>query len=67
VRETNSEQPVEGITDRLKEQLQCRKKSYPGQTEVERWQQVYQLLFPNEIVPNPCKSTFLVETYAFQL
>ncbi|KAF4629291.1 hypothetical protein G7Y89_g8854 [Cudoniella acicularis] len=53
VKESDPERPVEGITDRLKEQLQCRKKLYAGQTEAERWQQVYQLLFPNEIVPSP--------------
>jgi hypothetical protein len=66
VRASNPELPVEGITDRLQKQLQCRKKLYAGQTEAERWQQVYQLLFPNEIVPSPCKSTLLVEPYDFQ-
>jgi hypothetical protein len=55
-------EPVEGITDRLREQLQSRKKLYPGQTEAERWQQVYQLLFPNEIVPSPCKSTVFMDS-----
>jgi hypothetical protein len=63
VRESNPELPVEGITDRQKELIQCRKKLYPGQTEVERWQQIYQLLFPNEIVPSPCKSTIFVALY----
>jgi hypothetical protein len=58
--------PVEGITDRLREQLQCRKKLYPGQTEAERWQQVYQLLFPNEIVPSPCKFITIVEPYGLK-
>jgi hypothetical protein len=66
VRASNPEKTVEGITDRLKEQLQCRKKLYPGQTEAEKWQQMYRLLFPNEIVPSPCKSTFNVELWNFQ-
>jgi hypothetical protein len=65
VRASNPEIPVEGITDRLQKQLQCRKKLYAGQTEAERWQKVYQLLFPNEIVPSPCKSNTFVEPYGF--
>jgi hypothetical protein len=56
---------VEGITDRLREQLLSRKKLYPGQTEDERWQQIYQLLFPNEIVPSPCKSTVFMDPCDF--
>jgi hypothetical protein len=47
---------VEGINSRLKEQLQCRKKAYPGQTEAERWQQMYQLIFPEDKnLPSPCE------------
>jgi hypothetical protein len=66
VKASNPELPVEGITDKLQKQLQCRKKLYPGQTEAERWQQVYQLLFPNEIVPSPCKSALSVEPSGFK-
>jgi hypothetical protein len=49
-----SSAPIEGITIKMKEQLQCRKKAHPGQTETERWEQIYQILFPNETVPSPC-------------
>jgi hypothetical protein len=66
VRASNPDSSVEGITDRLHKQLRCRKKLYANQTEAERWQQVYQLLFPNEIVPSPCMSTLFVEPYGFQ-
>ena len=55
LRPMDPNQPVEGITSKLKEKIQCRKKAYPGQTEGERWQQMYQLIFPNEIAPNPCE------------
>jgi hypothetical protein len=50
--------PVDGITRKIKEQLQCRKKAYPGQTESERWVRIYEILFnpmPNEVIPSPCK------------
>lgn len=53
VRPPDPFQPIYGITVRLKEQLQSRKKAYPGQTEAKRWQQMYQLIFPNEIAPSP--------------
>lgn len=49
---------VDGITSKVKEQLQCRKKAYPGQTEPERWVQIYKIIFqPREEddVPSPCK------------
>jgi hypothetical protein len=49
------DQPVDGITRKIKERLQSRKKAYPGQTEADRWGEVYQVLFPNEEVPSPCK------------
>jgi hypothetical protein len=64
--DVRAELPVEGITDKLQKQLQCRKKLYAGQTEAERWQQVYQLLFPNEIVPSPCKSALSGEPSGFK-
>jgi hypothetical protein len=63
-RVSNPDSPVEGITDRLHKQLRCRKKLYASQTEAERWQQVYQMLFPNEIVPSPCMLTLLLNLMA---
>ncbi|PMD42982.1 hypothetical protein L207DRAFT_526205 [Hyaloscypha variabilis F] len=48
--------PVDGITRKIKEQLQCRKKAYPGQTESERWVRIYEILFnpmSNEVIPSP--------------
>lgn len=46
---------IDGITSKMKEQLQCRKKAYPGQSEAERWTDIYRILFPNEEAPSPCK------------
>jgi hypothetical protein len=46
---------VEGITSKVKQRLQCRKKPYPGQTDTERWKDIYMILFPNEEAPSPCK------------
>lgn len=46
---------IEGITSKIKERLQCRKKAFPGQTEAERWQNIYNILFPKEQAPSPCK------------
>ncbi|KAN0102569.1 hypothetical protein V8E51_010882 [Hyaloscypha variabilis] len=46
--------PVDGITRKIKSSLQCKRKAFPGQTEAERWKQVYQILFPlDEDVPHP--------------
>ncbi len=48
---------VDGITRKMRERLQSRKKAYPGQTEAERWREIYRVLFPNvEEIPDPCKS-----------
>ena len=52
--EVKPDQAVDGITNKIKERLQSRKKAYPGQTEANRWGEVYQVLFPNEEVPSPC-------------
>jgi hypothetical protein len=47
---------VDGITKKIKEKLQCKRKAYPAQTEAARWKQIYQILFPeDEEVPDPCK------------
>jgi hypothetical protein len=36
--------------------IQRKKKSFPGQTEEDKWKEIYQLLFPDAEVPSPCKS-----------
>jgi hypothetical protein len=51
--EARADQPVDGVTGKIKQRLQSRKKAYPGQTEADRWGEVYQILFPNEEVPSP--------------
>lgn len=50
--------PCEGITSKVKKRLQCRKKAFPGQSEADRWKDIYQILFPNEELPSPCRFTF---------
>lgn len=50
---------TDGITRKMKDQIQCRKKSHPGQTAAGKWEQIYKILFPNEVVPNPCTFTFV--------
>ena len=48
--------PVDGITRKMKVVLQSKRKAFPGQTEAERWKQIYQILFPDDKeVPDPCK------------
>jgi hypothetical protein len=47
--------PAEGITAALEKQLRSRKKTHPNQSEEERWKQIYQTLFPEEIVPPACE------------
>jgi hypothetical protein len=47
--------PAEGLTPDLEKKLKCRKKASPEQTEEQRWKEIYRLLFPDEVVPNPCK------------
>ncbi|KAN0110859.1 hypothetical protein V8E51_007246 [Hyaloscypha variabilis] len=51
--EARNDLPIDGVTGKIKEKLQTRKKAYPGQTEAERWGEIYQVLFPNEEVPSP--------------
>lgn len=51
----NPGRPPEGITQGVEEALRSRKKTHPGQTEKERWEEVYRILFPGEKVPSPCK------------
>ena len=49
------EEPIEGVTADTEKRLKCRKKAWPNQTEEDRWREVYQILFPYEEVPSPCK------------
>lgn len=49
---------IEGITSKVKERLQSRKKAYPSQSEADRWRDMYKILFPHEEVPTLCKFTF---------
>jgi hypothetical protein len=50
---------VDGMTRKMKDQIQCRRKSHPGQTDAEKWEAIYKILFPNEVVPDPCKLNLL--------
>jgi hypothetical protein len=54
-------QAVEGIDRKLEAQLRCRKKTFAGQTQADRWKEMYQILFPGEVVPSPCKSQTKLE------
>ncbi len=47
--------PLDGITPEIERLLRSRKKEYRGQSEPEIWKKIYRILFPNEIVPSPCK------------
>ena len=46
----------DGITSEVVERLRCKKKTRKGQSEEESWAEIYQLIFPGEDVPSPCKS-----------
>jgi hypothetical protein len=35
--------------------LHTKRKATRGQTEADRWKEIFKLLFPNEQVPNPCE------------
>jgi hypothetical protein len=48
--------PPEGITPEIEKRLRCRKKAHPDQTEEDRWKDIYRILFPDTVVPSPCKS-----------
>jgi hypothetical protein len=47
--------PAEGITPTLEKQLRNRKKTSSTQSQEERWQDIYRILFPMEIVQGACK------------
>ena len=44
----------DGVTAEIVEKLRSKKTAQ--KTEAERWQDIYKLLFPDEMVPSPCKS-----------
>lgn len=46
----------DGITNEMVEKLRSKKKAHRDQSEEDRWKEIYQILFPGEIVPSPCKS-----------
>lgn len=45
----------DGITNEMVEKLRSKKKVHRDQSEEDRWKEVYQILFPGEMVPSPCK------------
>jgi hypothetical protein len=45
---------AEGITVNIEKRLKSRKKTYRHQTEVDRWKEMYQIIFPREDIPSPC-------------
>jgi hypothetical protein len=47
---------ADGVTTEIFEKLRSKKKAQRDQTEADRWKDIYQLLFPNEVIPSPCKS-----------
>jgi hypothetical protein len=53
--EVRPEEPNEGITADIEKKLKSRKRAWPNQGEEGRWREVYQILFPNEEIPSPCK------------
>jgi hypothetical protein len=61
--ELNLVEPIEGITDNVEKRLRSRKKTHRDQSEFERWQEIYRILFPTEEVPSPCKLPILFSWY----
>jgi hypothetical protein len=53
---------IDGVTTEIFEKLRSKKKAQKDQTEADRWKDIYKLLFPNEMVPSPCKSNYF-QTY----
>jgi hypothetical protein len=54
--ETSEGQPPEGITPKLMKELKSKARSWPGQTEEDKWREIYKKLFPGTEVPSPCQS-----------
>ncbi|KAG9237203.1 hypothetical protein BJ875DRAFT_454343 [Amylocarpus encephaloides] len=42
-----------GVTPENELKLRSKKKSRPGMTEKERWEDIYRILFPDEAIPSP--------------
>ena len=51
---------TEGITSDVMKELRRRKKGARGESEAERWREIYKLLFPGENVPSPCKCFIII-------
>jgi hypothetical protein len=49
---------AEGITDCIEKRLRSRKKTHRDQSEEDRWRELYLILFPETIVPSPCRFSF---------
>jgi hypothetical protein len=45
----------DGITSEIVERLKSKKRAHRDETEEDRWQKIYVLLFPGSSVPPPCK------------
>jgi hypothetical protein len=54
---------LDGITPETELLLKRRKKDYKGQSEPELWKKMYRILFPDEIVPSPCKFTSITPSH----
>lgn len=46
---------MEGFELDVEEKLKRRRKTAADQTDAERWEEIYRLLFPGQSVPSPCK------------
>ncbi len=51
-------QYADGVTAEIVEKLRSKKKAQRDQTDAERWKDIYKLLFPNEMIPSPCRFLF---------
>lgn len=45
----------DGITNEMVEKLRSKKKAHRSQSEEDRWKEIYQILFPGEMIPSPCE------------
>ncbi|PMD50679.1 uncharacterized protein K444DRAFT_274932 [Hyaloscypha bicolor E] len=52
---------TDGVTPKIAEKLRSKKKAR-DQTEAERWRDIYELLFPNEMTPSPYFETVQEDT-----
>ncbi len=58
---------LNGITPEQMSQLKSRKKIFRAQSDADRWRVIYQVLFPNEDVPSPCKPLLFTRNGYFNL